>query len=99
MTVPVWIEQQNGHFTATVLGAPGMHASASSREKAIEALRVEVETRLSAGELLLLGVEPKGLGALAGRYASDDVSRQAWNDVVAEAYRQREELKAREFPE
>ena len=99
MNVPVWIEQQNGHFIACVLGAPGVKSVADNREMALAGLRTEIETRLSAGELLFLEVEPKGLSALAGRYVEDEVSKQAWDDVVTEAYRYRDELKAHEFPE
>lgn len=99
MTIPVWVEQQNGTFTASVPGAPALKAAADTREKAVAALRAEVEARLSAGELLFLDVEPQGLLSLAGRYANDDVSRRAWDDLVAEAYRLRDEEKAREFPE
>lgn len=99
MTIPVWVEQQGGVFAASVCGAPGVRALADSREKAVAGLRAELEARMSAGELLLMDVEPKDLSSLAGRYANDDVSRRAWEDLVAEAYRLRDEEKAREFPE
>ncbi len=99
MTVPVWIEQSNGTFTATVLGAPGLRGVADSRDKAVAALRGEVEIRLSAGELLMMQVEPKGLLALAGKYEDDPIGREMWDEIVKEAYRYRDEQKALEFPE
>lgn len=99
MSVPVWVEQQNGKFTATVLGAPGVRAEAATKDAAIAAVRALLEERTSAGELVFVEVEPQGLLALAGRYATDPVSREMWEEVVAEAYRYRDEQKAREFPE
>ncbi len=99
MNVAVWVEQQNGRFAASVLGAPGLRAVADTREQAVAALRSEVETRVSGGELLFLDVEPKGLLALAGRYADDPVAREMWEEIRTEAYRLRDEEKAREFPE
>lgn len=99
MTVPVWIEQQNGTFTATVLGAPGLRAVADTRDKAVAALRGEVAVRLSAGELLMMDVEPRGVLALAGKYQDDPGWKESWDEIVREAYRERDEQKAREFPE
>lgn len=95
MTVPVWIEQSNGIFTATVLGAPGLRGVADSRDKAVAALRGEVEVRLSAGELLMMDVEPEGITPLFGRYKGDPSLRE----IAADIYRERDELKAQEFPE
>jgi hypothetical protein len=99
MTLPVWVEQRNGTFTASVLGAPGVCAVADSREKAVDAIRAEIESRLTTGELLLLDVKTQGMMSLAGRYAGDEQSREMWDELVAEIYRQRDEEKAREFPE
>jgi hypothetical protein len=99
MSVPVWVEQQNGAFTATVLGAPELRAEGKTKEAAVAAVRARVAERSSAGELVFVDVEPKGLQALAGRYATDPISREMWEEVVAEAYRYRDEQKAQEFPE
>ncbi len=99
MTVPVWVEQQNGTFTASVLGKPEMKAAGATRDEAVAALRVELQQRLANGELVYLDVEPPGLQALAGRYKDDPVWKAVWDDIVTEAYRYRDELKAQEFPE
>ncbi|MCZ2340306.1 MAG: hypothetical protein LC104_00745 [Bacteroidales bacterium] len=99
MNVAVWVEQQNGKCVASVLGAPQLRAVADTRERAVAALRSEVETHLSAGELLFLDVEPQGLLALAGRYEQDDAAREQWDEIITEIYRQRDEEKLREFPE
>ena len=39
MTVPVWVEQLNGTFTASVPGVPGVRAENANREKAIDSVR------------------------------------------------------------
>lgn len=97
MSVPVWVEHQNGKFTATVLGAPEVRAEGVTKDEAVAAVRARLAERSLAGELVF--VEPQGIEALAGRYAEDEISRQAWEEVVAEIYRQRDEEEAREFPE
>lgn len=99
MNVAVWVEQQNGKCVASVLGAPQLRAVGDTRERAVAALRSEVETHLSAGELLFLDVEPQGLLALAGKYQNDPLWIESWKEIEAEIYRQRDEEKLREFPE
>lgn len=99
MSVPVWVEQQNGKFTATVLGAPDIRAEGETKDAAVAAVRARLAERSSAGELVFVDVEPQGLLALAGRFKDDPVAQEMWDEVVREAYRYRDELKAREFPE
>jgi predicted RNase H-like HicB family nuclease len=95
MTFPISVLPLNGKFTASVLGAPEMNAFGETRDAALEALRTELEQHISAGELVFLEVEPKGLLGLAGKYKDDPTL----DDIVAEAYRYRDALKASEFPE
>jgi hypothetical protein len=95
MTFPVHVSPLNGAFTAVILGAPEMKATGSTREVALEALKTELEQQISSGELVFLEVEPKGLLGLAGKYKDDPTL----DDIVSEAYRYRDALKAAEFPE
>jgi uncharacterized NAD(P)/FAD-binding protein YdhS len=99
MQLPVWVEQQNGRFTATVLGAPQLRADGATKEEAVTALRAALTVRVVAGELVFVDAEPKGLVTLAGRYADDEEAREMWDEIVTEIYRQRDEQKAQEFPE
>jgi hypothetical protein len=101
MTVPVLVESQGGAFTASVLGNPAVRAIGPTKDAAVAGLKADLASRVAAGDLVFLdvGTEPKGLLALAGRYADDETSRQMWDELVAEAYRYRDELKAQEFPE
>lgn len=99
MTVPVCVEQLNGTFTASVLGAPAVKACGATKDDAVAALRSEMNARQSAGELSFIELETKGLQTLAGRYATDEVAREMWDELVTEIYRQRDEQKAQEFPE
>jgi hypothetical protein len=70
MSVPVWVEQQNGAFTATVLGAPELRAEGKTKEAAVAAVRARVAERSSAGELVFVDVEPKVFASL-GRALRD----------------------------
>lgn len=99
MSVPVWVEQQNGKFTATVLGAPDIRAEGETKDAAVTAVRARLAERSSAGELVFVDVEPQGVLALAGKYKDDPDWHAMWDQIVAEAYRYRDELKAQEFPE
>lgn len=95
MTFPVCVSPLNGTFTATVLGAPEMKATGATRNAALESLKTELEQHISSGELVFLEVESKGLLGLAGKYKDDPTL----DDIVVEAYRYRDSLKAAEFPE
>jgi hypothetical protein len=99
MSLPVYVEEENGAFTAAVVGSPQLNATGSSRDAAIAALRKDLANKAMAGDIVFVDVEPKGLLALAGRYADDATAREMWDELVAEAYRYRDELKAQEFPE
>lgn len=95
MSVPVWVERANGKFVASAVGHPAVRAEADTREAALAAVQDQLDARTAAGELVFLDVEPKGLQSLAGKYKGD----RSLKEIVAEAYRYRDELKAREFPE
>ncbi len=97
MIVPVSLEQHDGIYRAEVLGLPEIRSESPSRTDAIAAIRSLIQGRSSAGELIFIDVEaePKGLLALAGKYKDDE----SWDEIVADAYRERDEQKAREFPE
>jgi hypothetical protein len=99
MSVPVWVEQQNGKFTATVLGAPQVRAEGSTREEAIRALRATIAGYRDRGQLVLLDVYGFTAAELAARPPLTAEEEEAWREVVAGIYRERDEQKAREFPE
>ena len=99
MTIPVWVEQQNGKFTASVPGVPELRASGETNEAAVAALQTVLSPHLSARELVLLDAEPLGVLALAGKFKDDPGWRETWDEIAAEAYRYREELKDQEFTE
>jgi hypothetical protein len=50
---------------------------------------------MDGDELTELEVEPAGIHSLAGKYKDDPT----WQEIREEAYRLRDEEKAREFPE
>ena len=99
MTIPVWVEQQNGRYTATVLGAPQLRANGPTREEAISALRAAVAEHRDRGQLVMLDAYGLTAAELAARPPLTSEEEEAWREVVAGIYRERDELKAREFPE
>ncbi len=86
MTLPVYIEQTNGTFTASVLGDAKVRAEGPTREAALDSLRAELARKKSAGELVWLTVEPVGVTDLARIWADDPTL----DDMIAEIYRQRD---------
>ena len=89
MTVPVWVEQSNGTFTASVLGAPQVSANGATKELAVAAVAAQLHTRMTAGEVVLVDVENLGfvgISGLAGKYKDDPTLRE----ICEEAYRLRD---------
>lgn len=99
MTIPVLVEQQNGKYTASVLGSPQLRATGETKDQASAALRAVLLPQVATGGLTFLDIEPQGVTALAGKYKDDPGWKEIWDDVATEAYRHRDELKAQEFPE
>src|SRR5437879_946854 len=95
MTIPVWVEQQNGKFTASVPGVPGICADGTTREQAVEAVRSQLRTGVTNGQLVLVDIDFVGVSGLAGKYKDDPTIV----DICAEAYRLRDEEKATEMAE
>ena len=95
MTVPVWVEQQNGTFTASVLGAPHLRGEGPTKEAAVSALTVALSNRMDDGKLILLNVPIVGVSGLAASHKDDPYLQE----IVEETYRYRDELKRQEFPE
>ena len=97
MTIPVWVEQTNGRFTATVLGAPQLRADGPSKEQAVAALRADLNARAASGELVTLDVPDPSAAFPPRRYTEDELADM--RETLAEIYRNRDEQKRREFPE
>jgi hypothetical protein len=97
MTVPVWVEQQNGKFTASVLGSPQVKAEGATREQAVAAVTAQLRNRVTSGEVVLVDV-PNVTTAVPVRQVSPE-DAAAIREMCAEIYGERDEQKRREFPE
>jgi hypothetical protein len=89
MTVPVWVGQENGKFTATVLGAPQVKAEGMTKEQAVAAVTAQLRNRVQAGEVVLVDVDKScmvGVSGLAGIFKDDPTLRE----ICEEAYRLRD---------
>ena len=95
MTVPIGIEQHNGTFTATVLGAPQVKAEGATKEQAVAAVTAQLRNRMTAGEVVLVDVPDPPLPF--GKVSPEDAA--AMREMCAEIYRERAAQKAAEFPE
>lgn len=86
MTVPVLVQQSNGQFSASLLGSFALHVVRASRAEAITALQQELATRVAAGEVIELEVQPLGVSSLAGKFRDDPTLR----DICDEIYHERD---------
>jgi alpha-D-ribose 1-methylphosphonate 5-phosphate C-P lyase len=94
MTIPVWVEQQNGRFMASVLGAPQVSADASTKEQAVAAVTALFQNRMTSGEVVIVNVPTP----LPFRQVSPEET-EAWRELREEIYRERDAQKAAEWPE
>jgi hypothetical protein len=98
MTAPVWVEQNGGKFTATVLGAPQVKAEGTTKEQAVAAVTAQLRDRVTTGDVVLVDIDNPGfvgISGLAGKFKDDPTL----DDIVKNAYRERDAQKAAEFPE
>jgi hypothetical protein len=99
MTLPVWVEQRNGRFTASVAGDPRLQADGTTKEEAVLALKMAIDEYRDRGELVLVNMHGFTAAELAARPPLSEEEEEAWREIVDEIYRERDAQKAREFPE
>jgi len=85
MTFPVLVQPVDGQFAATLVGAPDVRVTASTRAEALAALEAAIEQRLVQGERVALEVGRRGVAGLAGKFRDDPTLRE----ICEEAYQQR----------
>jgi len=86
MTFPVSVHPAHGQFEATLVGAPEVRASASTREGALAALEAAIARRLDQGDWVALEVPRRGLAGLFGKYRDDPTLRE----ICEAAYKERD---------
>jgi hypothetical protein len=86
MTVPVWVEQQNGKYTATVLGAPQVRAEAATREQVVTLVTAQLRTAIEHGQVVLVDPGFVGISGIAGKFKDDPTL----HEICEEAYRLRD---------
>jgi hypothetical protein len=86
MTVPVYVEQTDGQFCASLVGSPEMRCIRPSRAEAIAALQNELAQKIADGNLVNLEIQPLGVSGLAGRFQDDPELR----DICDQIYRDRD---------
>lgn len=97
MTIAVSVVPQNGSYVASVLGSSELRADGPTRDAAVTALRAVIDACQTRGELLLLDIAAPAASEQMPPVSEEEATM--WQEVVAEAYRYRDELKAHEFPE
>jgi predicted RNase H-like HicB family nuclease len=97
MTVSVLVTPRDGRYFASVLGSPEVTAAGDSEDAAVSALKAELDNRHQAGQIVLIDLAPAPLSRKRRPYTAEE--KAILDEIVAEAYRLRDEEKAREFPE
>lgn len=97
MTIPVWVEQTDGKFTASVLGANPLKATGDTREEAIRAVSQLVQISIRRSALVFVEVPNVPVRDVPRRECTAE-EIAATREMVAEIYRQRDEEKTLEFP-
>lgn len=86
MTFAVLLTPENGHFAASLVGAPEVRVTGDSRELALNALSEQISRRVANGELTMLDVPVDEISAVVGRFADDPTLQ----DICDDAYRTRD---------
>jgi hypothetical protein len=87
MSLPIFVQQENGRFVATLIGAPEVYVSAPTRESAITQMQAALDRRYATGDLIFLEVATrKGASAIAGKYRDDPTLA----NIREEIYRERD---------
>ena len=86
MSFPIFVHQDNGHFVATLVGAPDVQVTAPTRDAVIAQMQAALRVRMASGELLFVEVPSDGFMALAGKYKDDE----SLTEICEEAYRRRD---------
>ena len=86
MTFPVIVHSTAGQFEASLVGAPEVSATATTRDEALAKLELAISRRLDQGELVALEVRRRGLAGLFGKFRDDPTLRE----ICAEAYKERD---------
>jgi hypothetical protein len=89
LSVPVWVEEKDGVFVASVLGRPDLTATAPKGDLAVASLRAVLAGHRDRGRLVLLDLSfppPPTLSAAE--------EAEAWRELCEEIYRERDAQKA-----
>ena len=97
MKLLVSIRPENGHFVASLPGDERLRAEGGTRENAISSLLILLDQTRTEEELIEVEWPRRGLLSLAGSVKGE--AAEALREIVADAYRLRDEQKAAEFPQ
>ncbi len=84
MTFSVIVHPSDGQFEATLVGAPDVRATGSTRIGSLAALEAVIEKRVEQGELVTLEIGRKGLAGLFGKYRDDPTLQDICDDAYIE---------------
>jgi hypothetical protein len=96
MSWTVYVEPVAGGFEASLVGDAAIRASGGTADEAVAGVKAVLDARRARGYFVTLDDTPTVRPELVPR---DDAERQAWDEVVAEIYRERDAQKKAEFPE
>lgn len=89
-----------GQFTAQLVGLPELRATASSREEAIQQVRMLLSQWLASGQLVTVTVPPENPWLrIAGHIDPNDPAEQEFQEILAQHRREDLERTLREYDE
>ncbi len=98
MQVLISVRPENGRFVARLGDSDRYQMDGDTASAAVAALQRELARIARGGELVVVDV-PMAVAPLPSPTEADEDEKELMRQVVAEAYRYRDELKAAEFPE
>jgi hypothetical protein len=98
MQVLVSVRPENGRFVARLADSDRYRMDGETAASAVAALQRELERIARGGELVFVDVPEVSIPVTA-RPERSESHKELLRQITAEAYRARDEEKAREFPE
>lgn len=97
MSSPVLVRPMNGHFQALLYGSELYFAEGETRQAALAALQAKMDQKGADEQWVTIALPWAAVTDFAGTVSGTEAD--AWDEIVREAYRERDAEKAAEFPE
>ena len=97
MSSPVLVRPMNGHFQALLYGSELYLSEGATRQAAIAALQAKLDRKGADEQWVTIPWTWATVTEFAGTNTPEEAA--IWDEIVRDAYRERDAEKAAEFPE